>query len=170
MLKELIETEDVSIVQKYLEKHKDELETIIEDDDTPFTYACYLNQYEIIDYLISIGSNIFHKDDVGKTGLYWLVWEDNIPIVEKLINMGLDLKDCDYIDGWLNGEKNMDIFHLLVENGAFMDTRMTDGSLYGRVKNGNMIVDLDYIVEKGAFLQEENRDKFKALRLLTLFE
>lgn len=80
------------------ELQADDCDVLDEDGMTPLMWACYYNQEDIVEYLISLGCNINHQATSGQTALALAASKGHFKIVQHLLSCGkcnVDLTDSD---------------------------------------------------------------------------
>jgi ankyrin repeat protein len=78
----------IDIISKYI---PNEINTRDYYGMTPFSYACYRNNTELIELLISKNADITTLDNKGNTTLHWVSKNNNTKIAKILIEKGINI-------------------------------------------------------------------------------
>jgi len=86
-----IEREDVNKVRQLLEKHPELMKSADRQGMLPLTLAIHVGNAEIIDIILSGGTDINYLDESGLSPLYNAVISDRIDIVRMLLYSGAEV-------------------------------------------------------------------------------
>jgi ankyrin repeat protein len=158
---------------------KEVLETTDERGKTPLiaALASIKKSMRKIKLLIKYGADVHAIDRTNNTTL---MWAGTIPnkferkeLVEILLEKGVDVKAVNEYGNsilsilTLRGEEE-ELVIKAIEKGAYVDCNDLSVIL-SYITNAAMRLTIEYVVEHGCFLKEENRKKLKGMRLDNLF-
>ena len=102
----------VDVIKYFLEFHRDkiQIDSVMMDNWTPFFYASVNGYLLTVDVLAKEGKcNVNHMDKFNRTALHWAARYNNVAMVRKLLDLGVnyDIKDVEGLSAFdlakLNG-------------------------------------------------------------------
>lgn len=114
--------------------------------NTALTYAALGNKLKSMEYLVSVGADINHRTDVGRTALMIAVGHGYKDMYEYLVDHGADINQVDnYKNTALmlaSKEQDKDAILYLIEKGADTGLKNRDGKIFWDYVDGNLKIEL----------------------------
>lgn len=174
-----IEKNDIEAIYFWLQHVKNKeimIENKTDHDRTLLLYALQQNRFEVAKLLIDHGANVHAVDGQGNSTLLWAATLEKKDIF-KMINLLLEKKvnimtinqfGSDVVALLSRSVENQNLIKNLIIKGAYVDCNCYNSgffSLFNLIQYNETTLDLDFIINNGVFLKEENKMKFKGLRM-----
>lgn len=175
-----IERNDVEAIELWLQETKDKknlINSTTKHNLTLLLYALQQNRYKIAKLFIQYGANVHAVDANGNNALIWAatlpIQEDREKTIRLLLEKNVSVKNVNkfgtnviaLLSRSVEDEK---MIKELILKGAYVDCCYNKNayySLFKWVSEKKCTLDIDFILNNGVFLKEENKEKFKAIRI-----
>ena len=153
------------MVQYLIEKKNVDKDICRGEKSTPIMMACFNNQPQIAEYLISIGADINKKDVDGSSTIHYASFSGILKIVQKCIeeqNNDIDSKDnfgrTPLFSACSSG--HFSVVNYLISKGANIKLIDDQGNtpLYYACRGGNLRI-VELLISKGADIYQTNKSR-----------